>query len=210
MEESSIKKLVVFAGNNKGNDSIYDGCKHLLEEICKNTPCKFLHGGGNGLMNLVREICDKYNVKHTGVLLDMLYKLKGDEVLDDNSIIIDKISDKKKYLLLNGDIFLVLPGGTGTLDELFNVLTWDFLSPIIIYNVNGYYDNIVDMISKMRDNGFSNSLKHRRPLIVTDNIDQIISYIQNYDPNKEETIYMRDKQISVSSNSYKNLLRKNY
>lgn len=210
MEEFSLKKLVVFAGNNKGNDIIYNNCLQLLEEICKTIPCTFLHGGGDGLMNLVRETCDKYSVKHTGVLLDMLYKLKGEGVLDENSIIMDKISNRKKYFILNGDIFLILPGGTGTLDELLDVLTWDFLSPIVIYNINGYYDNIISMISTMRDNGFANSLKHRRPLLVTNNIQEIISYIQNYDPNKEEKICLRNKGILVSCNSYKNLLRKNY
>lgn len=205
----SNKTIVVFCGNNNGEGDIYSKCHHLLDTLCQQT-YTFVHGGGNGLMNLVRIICNKYNRRQQAIVLKLLYEKKGEGILDDNTVMIDKITERKKYFIQVSDIYLVLPGGPGTLDELMEVITWDLLTPVVIYNVNGYYNWLKDVLENISFNGFGHSLKQRSKILITDNVQEINEYISGYDISKTISFNIKDSELELTPKQYKTLLLQNY
>ena len=81
------------------------------------------------------------------------------------------------------DGVIALPGGFGTLEELFEMLTWAQLGlhtkPIAILNINGFYDALLTMLQTMVDNGFLKEI-NQKMLIVSDNIDDLLFQMKNY------------------------------
>ena len=132
-----------------------------IAEIISNYKIKVIYGGGNvGLMgaiaktliNLKREvigIIPKFLIKKEKVSLDIT-KLK----------IVSNMGKRKEYLFKLGDAFLILPGGTGTLEEVIEVLSWKILKlhnkPIIFLNFDNYWSPLIKQFEKIIENKFGN------------------------------------------------------
>jgi len=82
------------------------------------------------------------------------------------------------------DGVIALPGGFGTLDELFEMLTWAQLGlhqkPIALYNIDGYFNDLIHFINKVNENGFISDT-HRSMLIVDDNAEQLLAKMNSYE-----------------------------
>jgi hypothetical protein len=147
----------------------------LLESLQENV--NFSHivygGGGIGLMGTVynffkgKKIIESHNLE----------KWRFTENPDEN--LYTSILKRQKMLLLNSDIFIILPGGFGTLSEFFDAIILNEIEhrnkPIIIYNCDGYYDKLIDLVSDMIINK-SSSTAHNF-LHFSSNINDIINII---------------------------------
>jgi len=99
--------------------------------------------------------------------------------------VVDTMHQRKALMADLSDAFVALPGGAGTLDELFEIWTWAQLElhtkPIGLLNVDGFYDHLIAMIDHMVAEGFLKA-PYREMVLIDDDIDRLINRLQRYEP----------------------------
>ena len=152
--------MKVFIGCSSSNeiDEIYLKETEKISQILCNHKCSLLFGSSeNGMMGAAYKTFKKNNCKIISVLPKENYgQLK--EVESDKQIFVDQTSDHLKYLVNNGDMTIIMPGGFGTLSELMTSIQCKKLGehnkPIIIYNLNGFYDKILKQFKEIEEEKF--------------------------------------------------------
>ena len=145
-------------------------------------------GGGNGLMGAAAKGFRKGNAHILGVIPTFFRDETVEEICDfcDELIMPETMRERKQIMEDNADAFLVVPGGIGTYEEFFEILTLKQLcrhnKPIAIYNIMGYYDSLHEVMKQAIGKNFirDNCLDLYK---ITDNLDAIIEYIE--DENKK-------------------------
>ncbi len=154
-----MNSICIFCGSSKGNKAAYiEAAVHLGKTLAKRN-IKIVYGAGNvGLMGEIADAALAENGYVIGVIPEFL---KGWEVCHDglSELTVTETMHQRKQLMSEiSDGFIALPGGFGTLDELFEILTWKQLQlhqkPIGLLNVNGYYDHAIAHIKQMVAEGF--------------------------------------------------------
>ncbi len=189
--------MKLFIGCSSCNDipkEYFEDCRLLLEQLMQENDLVF--GASNsGLMGLAYNIALNYNRKITGIC-PTIYKDDLNNLKCDVEIITNTIIERTKNIILSSDALLFLPGGIGTIYELFTILEskrcGEFNKPIIIYNSHGYFDKLLEFMDKMYSESFT-SLKDKENYIVTDSISSIILYLNNYQISLENSIFKRNK-----------------
>ena len=178
-----MKHLCIFCGSSKGNDPVYENTALELAEIIVNQRLTMVYGGGSiGIMGVLADKILSLNGKVIGVIPKFLYDL---EVGHDNVtelIIVESMHERKQKMAEISDGFLALPGGFGTLEEMGEILTWIQLKlirkPIGLLNINGFYDQFLDMLDNMVAAGFLK--KNNRDILLSSNDPgEIINIIKN-------------------------------
>jgi uncharacterized protein (TIGR00730 family) len=153
------KKVAVFCGSSKGNDL-------LFAESCIELAC-LLHGRGTGL------VYGGGNIGLMGVLADEMLRLGGEVIgviprkLVEIEVahtgltemhIVNSMHERKARMMELSDAFIIMPGGIGTLDEFFDVLTWKQLGyhskNIGILNIGNYFDPLISLLRTITEKGF--------------------------------------------------------
>lgn len=159
-------KLCVFCGAKQFVDQKF---KTLAADFGKEMARKgitLVYGGSkSGLMATISDTVIKNNGKVIGIYPKILYEREPMNMDLTQSILVDTMSVRKEVMIANADAFLVLPGGIGTLDELFEVLTLKDLGahhkPVILLNYDGYWDKLIDLCNYLVETKFANeSLPH--------------------------------------------------
>lgn len=178
-----MKHLCIFCGSSKGNDPVYENTALELAEIIVNQELTMVYGGGSiGIMGVLADKILSLNGQVIGVIPKFLYDL---EVGHDNVtelIIVDSMHERKQKMAEISDGFLALPGGFGTLEEMGEILTWIQLKlirkPIGLLNINGFYDQFLNMLDNMVEAGFLK--KNNRDILLSSNDPgKIINIIKN-------------------------------
>ena len=178
-----MKQLCIFCGSSKGNDPVYEDTARELAEIMVNQGLNLVYGGGSiGIMGVLADKILSMNGKVIGVIPKFLYDL---EVGHDNVtelIIVESMHERKQKMAEISDGFLALPGGFGTLEEMAEILTWIQLKlirkPIGLMNINGFYDQFLNMLDNMVATGFLK--KNNRDILLSSNDpENIINAIMN-------------------------------
>lgn len=180
-----IKRLTVFCGSSFGTDKIYEEKASELGKHLASEKIGLVYGGANvGLMGTVATAVMENNGEAIGVLPNFL---KGKEIAHhqlSELILVETMHERKTKMNELSDGVIVLPGGYGTLEEFFEMITWAQLGlhqkPISILNINGFYDDLLAMIQTMVDKGFLKEI-NQTMLIVDDNIESLIHKIKNYE-----------------------------
>ena len=171
------KSVAVFCGSKNGSDPIYEQHAKELGKLLAEHKITIVYGGGNtGLMGAVANAALEYGGKVIGVIPEVLkdreHHHKG---ITELHIVTDMHTRKKKMYELS-DAAIVLPGGNGTLDEMFEMATWNALTihdkKIILLNTAGFYNNLVAHINSMQVNGFLHD-NWRKMLAIYDTPDAI-------------------------------------
>ena len=154
-----IKALTVFCGSKSGNNPIFLQVATALGNLLAHENIELVYGGGNkGLMGAVSNGCLDQGGKVIGIMPKLLLEWEAQHTGLNELIITENMHDRKKILYEKGDAGLVLPGGMGTLDELFEMLTWNNLKihnkKVFILNIDGYYDALIQLLENMDTNGF--------------------------------------------------------
>ncbi|MBQ6655527.1 MAG: TIGR00730 family Rossman fold protein [Erysipelotrichaceae bacterium] len=154
--------ICVFGASSERIDQSYKQRSFELGEALAGAGHTLIFGGGSrGLMGAVARGFKQGGGRVIGVapkLFDV-----GDILLRecDEKIITEDMSSRKKKMMEMADAFVALPGGIGTYDELFEVMVEGQLEyhhkPIIVYNVNGFYDRLLDMLAYTAEEGFMRS-----------------------------------------------------
>ena len=154
------KKICVFGGSKSGkNIKNIKTAKTVGQIIAENSFDIVFGGGENGIMGSVSETAIKYGSKTTGIIPNFLIKkdiqeTKHSRKYNTNLIITKNMHQRKQMMYEKSDAFLILPGGIGTLDECFEVLTWCQLSQIVnkkvgIINFNNFWDPLIFLINHL-------------------------------------------------------------
>lgn len=158
----SVKKLsiCVFCGSRDGVDPAYASAAEALGEMIAAQNWRLVYGAGDvGLMGRVARATQAAGGKTFGVIpVHLLNREVGKADLD-HFVITENMHERKKVMFMNADVIVTLPGGAGSLDEFFEVLTWAQLGlhrkPIYVLNINGYWDPLNALIEHQIKAGFA-------------------------------------------------------
>lgn len=154
-----IKTAVVFCGSSYGNQPAFNEAAIELGGILAQKNIRLIYGGGNvGLMKTIADSVMQHGGKVTGVIPGVLAEREKQHKGIDELIIASDMHERKKQLYSLADIAIVLPGGYGTMDELFEVTTWNQLvihyKKMYLLNVNGFYNHLIAHLNVMQKEGF--------------------------------------------------------
>ena len=179
-----MKSVVVFCGSSEGKDKRYVETACKLGERLAHDGIKVIYGGSKaGMMGAVANGALEQKGKVIGVLPNFLKHKEVAHTGLTEMIIVKSMHERKTIMHELCEGIIALPGGYGTMEELFEVLTWAQLGhhekPIGLLNIDGYYDDLIAMVQKMVDHGYSTS-DYQRMLLVADNVEELLDKMRNY------------------------------
>lgn len=179
-----MKSITVFCGSSAGNEDIYQSQATLLGKTLAKQNIGLIYGGAKvGLMGAVANGALSEGGKVIGVLPVFLRSKEISHEGLTELILVDSMHERKTKMNDLCDGVIALPGGFGTLEEFFEMLTWAQLGlhkkPIGILNVAGFYDSLNILIQAMVDKGFLKKI-NREMLLISDNVDDLLDKMKNY------------------------------
>lgn len=181
-----MKKICIFCGSSMGYDTIYrEKAAELGQEMAKRR-CELLYGAASvGLMKVIADVMLENKCKVVGTITHHLKNLHVGEENIDEFYVVDTMAERKKLLEDMAEGFIAMPGGFGTLDELFEVVVLSqlrvFDKPVALYNVNGYFDTLLAYINHAVEEGFIRK-EHANNLIVSDNPAELLDRMAAFQP----------------------------
>ena len=180
-----MKVFIGCSASNNISDDYFINCKKLLDKVISSNDLVF--GACNsGIMALSHEVAIENNREIIGICPEA-YKHDFNSLKCSSEIVTKDIISRTSELINNSDALIFLPGGIGSIYELFTAIECkrchEFDKPIVIYNCNGYYDKLLDFLENVYDEKFARVID-KDNYYVTDNIDSIIEYIKNYNNKK--------------------------
>ncbi|MEK6781646.1 MAG: TIGR00730 family Rossman fold protein [Bacteroidota bacterium] len=151
--------VCVFCGSGVGHNPVYaSAAKELALLFCK-TNTTLVYGGGNiGLMGILADEVLRNQGQVVGIIPDFLVQREVGHQGITRLEIVKSMHERKKRMADLADVFIALPGGLGTLDELAEILTWKQLKlirqPVGLLNTNAYFDPLINQMKLMVDSGF--------------------------------------------------------
>ncbi len=154
-----MKSLAVFCGSKSGNNELFRVHARMMGHEIGARGYKLVYGGGNkGLMGAVADAALQAGGQVVGVIPEKLRSWEHAHNGLTELIVVDDMHTRKKMMYEMCDTAIILPGGYGTMDEMFEMLTWNQLAihdkPIFILNTAGYYTDLFQVMQVMHLNGF--------------------------------------------------------
>ncbi len=185
-EMNELRSLCVYSGSATGVEPIYAGDAVTLAGIFIENNIRLVNGGGSiGLMGVMADSMMSGGGTATGVIP---ISLKEKEVAHNGMtelIVVPDMHSRKLLMVNMSDAFIALPGGFGTMDEVFETLTWAQLhmhhKPVILYNPKGFYDLLLAQADLMVKEGFLNNAS-RALLMSTSDIHQLLPMLVSFKP----------------------------
>jgi uncharacterized protein (TIGR00730 family) len=186
ISHKKMKRITVFCGSSFGTEEIYKEQATLLGKTLAKQNIELVYGGANvGLMGAVADGVLNEGGKVIGVLPNFLRSKEIAHLGLTELILVESMHERKTKMNDLCDGVIALPGGFGTLEELFEMLTWAQLGlhkkPIAILNINGFYDSLIELTKVMVEKGLLKDV-NQQMLLVSDSIDDLLDQMQNYDP----------------------------
>lgn len=179
--------MKLFIGCSSSNDipkEYLDDSKELLEELMKANDLVF--GASNaGLMGLSHNVALSHNRSVIGIC-PVAYKDDFKNLKCTQEIITKTVSERTEGLIRESDVLIFLPGGIGTIYELFSSIEskrcHEFNKPIIIYNSNNFYDILLEFMNKMYNEKFVKE-KDKDNYVIMNTKEEVITYLESYEKN---------------------------
>ncbi|TRD20806.1 TIGR00730 family Rossman fold protein [Palleronia caenipelagi] len=155
-----IVSVCVYCGARDGGAPTYAAAAEALGAGLATRGMRLVYGAGDvGLMGRVARSCQAAGGETFGVIPTHLLQAEVGKRDLSRLVITETMHERKKVMLMNADAVVVLPGGAGSLDEFFEVLTWRQLGlhdkPILLLNVGGYWDPLVGLVEHVVAQGFA-------------------------------------------------------
>lgn len=154
------RSICVFCGARAGNREIYAESARKTGEVIARNGWRLVYGAGDvGLMGMVAASAQAAGATTLGVIPQHLMARERDRKGLTTMIVTENMHERKKVMFMNSDAIVVLPGGAGSLDEFFEVLTWRQIGlhqkPIFLLNAGGYWDPLLQLIEHTVTEGFA-------------------------------------------------------
>ena len=190
---TTIKSICVFCGSSSGSDMKILEQAELLGKRLAEEGISLIYGGSKlGIMGKVAAGAIHAGGKTVGIIPQFL-KLK--EVVHtglDELVTTENMHQRKMIMQERSEAFITLPGGFGTLEELFEIITWAQLGlhqkPIGLLNINGFYDDLIALLKNMVNKGFLQQ-DNFELLLVDDNLDLLLEKMKAF---KSEALGAKD------------------
>ena len=181
-----MKSIVVFCGSSEGYNECYREAAYNLGALLAARGIRIIYGGAKvGLMGALADGVLENNGEIIGIIPGFL---KTKEVAHEQLtrlIVVDTMHERKLKMHELSDGIITLPGGWGTMEELFEMLTWSQLGlhnkPVGLLNINGYYDALKALTDNMVTEGFLNEFVNAT-LLINGSIDDLLTQMEAYDP----------------------------
>ena len=159
-QSAPARSVCVFCGSRPGTDPDYAATATALGHAMAAEGWRLVYGAGDvGLMGLVARAAQEAGGETFGVIPVHLMQLEVGKRDLTRFVVTENMHERKKVMYMNSDAIVVMPGGAGTLDEFFEVLTWAQLGlhgkPIVLLNTNGFWDPLTGLIDHVIDKGFA-------------------------------------------------------
>jgi len=160
--ERSIRQLCVFCGANSGFAPQFNDAARQFGSFLAKSKIHLVYGGGGvGLMGAVADGCLESGGSVTGVIPKFLFDREVGHSGLTKLHIVNTMHERKLLMAESSDAFVALPGGFGTLEELFEVVTWAQIGvhqkPCGLLNVDGFFDPLIEFIYQASEKGFIRS-----------------------------------------------------
>ncbi len=177
----TIQSMAVFCGSNAGINPLFSDHAIQLGYLLAEKNITLIYGGGNrGLMGIVANAVLEKKGKVTGIIPTLLTKweVQHDDITE--LIVVEDMHSRKKLLYERCDAAIILPGGVGTLDEFFEMLTWNQLSihnkKIFLLNTDGFYNSLLEHIKLMQQERFLHERIDNR-ITILEKPEQLLQFI---------------------------------
>lgn len=155
----NIKNVCVYCGSSSRVEELYKDAARALGQLIAAQGWDVVYGGGRvGLMGIVADSALAAGSKVYGIIPRHIQTREVQHTDLTELHVVESMHIRKQMMVDRADAFVILPGGLGTLDELFELLTWRQLGlhdkPVVIVNVNGYWTKLIEAISHIAASGF--------------------------------------------------------
>jgi uncharacterized protein (TIGR00730 family) len=193
-----MKNICVFCGANFNGDPLLSEAIDQLAEIMVNQNITLIYGGGKvGVMGLLADAILNKGGKAEGVIPQFLMDKEIAHTGLTKLHVVENMHERKQLMGDLCDGFITLPGGLGTMEEFFEVLTWLQLGlhnkPVAILNVNGYYDMLLQQLDVMVEQRFLKPVNRELVLSATDPI-ELVDTMNNFTVKTDE-VWFRDRNL---------------
>ncbi len=184
----TIKSICVFCGSSAGSREEYSVKARALGLLFVEKGITLVYGGSNvGLMHVIADTMMQAGGKVIGVMPHTLIEREVAHKAITEFHVVETMAERKAVMDQLSDAFIAMPGGIGTLDELFEVMSWNQLDlitkPVALFNVLGYWDHLLSFLDHSVDQRFVKP-EHRTNLIAESNEEMLLEKILNYKPVK--------------------------
>ena len=181
-----MQSICVFCGSSRGTDPAYTEAARSLGRTLAEANIRLVFGGGHvGLMGAVSNAALEAGGEATGIIPKFLVERELAHTGLTDLRIVGSMHERKALMSDLSDGFITLPGGAGTLEEFFEVLTWAQLSehdkPCGLLNVAGYYDPLLTVFDQMVEKGFL-SESNRALVLVESEPEKLLQRLESYRP----------------------------
>lgn len=179
-----MKNLCVYCGASTGNAPYYADAARALAQQFVDHDLQLIYGGGNiGLMGILANEVLRLGGEVTGVIPQLLMEREVGHMALTQLHIVKDMHERKAMMAELSDGFIAMPGGIGTLEELFEMLTWHQIGfhkkPVGILNVNGFYDGLLFFLRHQVEQGFLKP-EHHALLLQSSDVADLIRQLQTF------------------------------
>lgn len=157
-----MNSLSIFCGSSSGTNGVYSEATTTVGKILAEKNITLVYGGGSfGLMGIAADAAMKHGGRVIGVIPTILVEKEAAKRDITELIIVGSMQDRKAKMMELSDGFLILPGGLGTMDELFEMMAFVNLGvhakPCGLLNTDGFYDHLIRFVDHATEHGFIRS-----------------------------------------------------
>lgn len=173
-----LMRIAVYCGARAGARPAYAVAAHSMGDAIAARGHDLVYGGGHvGLMGIVADGVLAGGRQVTGVITEHLMAVEVGHDAVTELIVVPNMAVRKQEMFERSDAFIALPGGVGTLEELFEVLCWRTLGihdfPVALLEVEGYWSGLIDFLESSVTEGFLDR-SHLEALVIDDNPDRLL------------------------------------
>ncbi len=174
--------ICVFCGSRPGKNPAYIADATAFGTALADKSWRLVYGAGDvGLMGAVARAAQDAGGETFGVMPDNLFEREIGKTDLTHYVITETMHERKKVMFMNCNAVVVLPGGAGSLDEFFEVLTWRQIGlhekPIFLLNTEGYWDKLMSLIQHVIEDGFADGSLHEF-VQVADTVDGLVTGLE--------------------------------
>ncbi len=180
---AEIQSLCVFCGSSNSGPPAHRAAAARFGALLAHSGIHLVFGGGRvGLMGVVADAALAAGGQVTGVIPKFLEDIEVGHPGVTRLLVVDSMHTRKRKMFDMSDAFVILPGGLGTLDEMFEVLTWKYLGlhakPIVIADFDGYWRPLLSQVASQIQNGYT-AMEAQKMFSVVDRVEDILPAIES-------------------------------
>lgn len=191
----NLNRICVFCGTNTGSRPTYGAAARKLGQILAEQGIELVYGGASvGIMGELADSVQEHGGHVTGIIPQQLMEKEAAHTGIPNLIVVASMHQRKSQMADMSDGFIALPGGIGTLEGFFEILTWGQLGihakPSGILNVDGYFDGLTGFLDHAVREGFLTEV-HRQHITVESDPHRLLERMHAYTPPEGEKLMGR-------------------